>query len=140
MQVDHHLDEIEPDAGADDARNIAAAMIALEQPIEIAGGNADAVIGDGDDNFVGDNFGVTSMAPPSGEYLTALARRLLKTWNNSFASPTIGIGVAANRSVICEPGTISRCNWQTSCSKRAASISAGMKIEFRRRRRSAARN
>ena len=79
MHVDHHLDEVEADAGADDPRDVAAAVIALEQPVEVGRRNADAMIGDGDDDLVGANAASTAMTPPSGEYLMALDRRLLKT-------------------------------------------------------------
>ncbi len=53
MQIDHHLHEVEPNARPDDARNIAAAMIALEQTIKILRGNADAVVLDGNHHVVG---------------------------------------------------------------------------------------
>jgi hypothetical protein len=36
VQIHGGLDQIKPDAGSDDAGNIAAAIIALEQPVEIA--------------------------------------------------------------------------------------------------------
>ena len=67
------------------------------------------------------------IAPPFGEYLTALARRLLKTWNRSFASPTISIDASPKRSTISAAGTISRCKWQTSRSSAAKSSLAGSK-------------
>ena len=35
MQIDGQLDEIKPDAGADDARDIAAAIVATEDLVEV---------------------------------------------------------------------------------------------------------
>jgi hypothetical protein len=35
MQFDHHLHEIEADAGTGDARGVAAAVVALEHPVAI---------------------------------------------------------------------------------------------------------
>src|SRR3984885_11062996 len=52
VQLDRHLDEVKADPGADDTGDIAAAVIALEQAIEIVGGNTDTAIGDGNDNLV----------------------------------------------------------------------------------------
>src|SRR5271163_1407071 len=52
MHLDGHLDEVEAYAGADNARDVAAAVIALEQPIEVGRGNADARICDGDDGLL----------------------------------------------------------------------------------------
>src|SRR5215471_9766541 len=51
MQIGHHLHEVEPDAGPDDAGDIAAAVIALKQSIEIARRNPDSVVGDGNDDI-----------------------------------------------------------------------------------------
>src|SRR5437588_11567959 len=48
MQIDDHLDEVEPHSGSHDARYIAAAVIALEQPIEVLFGNADPAVDDRD--------------------------------------------------------------------------------------------
>src|ERR1700722_8458587 len=45
VKIDSRLDQIKADAGPDDARNIAAAVIAFEQPAEIGLGNADAAVG-----------------------------------------------------------------------------------------------
>ena len=101
VQVDRHLDQIEADAGPDDSGDVAAAVIALEQPIEVAGRDANAAIGDGDDRLDRASIAAsTAMVPPFGEYLTAFDKRLLKTWSSSLASPTIGIGDAPNRSAI----------------------------------------
>src|SRR5580704_5992555 len=55
VQIDHHLDEMETNARADDSRHVAAAMITLEQSIKIARRYADAPIGDGDDDAVGND-------------------------------------------------------------------------------------
>jgi hypothetical protein len=55
VQVDNHLHEIEPDAGADNSGDVAAAEVALEQPAKVGGRNADAVVLDCDDgaSFLG---------------------------------------------------------------------------------------
>src|SRR5208282_235289 len=58
VHVDRHLDEVEPDAGSDNSRHVAAAVIALEQPIEVGPGNADAVVGNGDDDRIRGNAGI----------------------------------------------------------------------------------
>src|ERR1700722_20053398 len=44
MQIDQHLDQIKSEAGADDSGNIAAAVVALEQTIEVCPRNADAAV------------------------------------------------------------------------------------------------
>ena len=44
------LTRVEPDPGADDARHVAAAEIALEQAGNVAGRDADAVVLDRDDD------------------------------------------------------------------------------------------
>src|ERR1700730_2884028 len=46
VQIDHHLNEIEPDAGADDSGHVAAAEITLEKLADVRGRNADAIIFD----------------------------------------------------------------------------------------------
>ena len=80
----------------------------------------------------------TSIAPPLGEYSTALERILLKAWNKSLASPTIMTGVPAKRSTICRPGTMSRCNWQTSFTK-ATVVFRNNAIELMRSQQTLAR-
>ena len=61
MQVDRHFDEIEPDAGADNPRHVAAAMITLEHVLQIVGRNADTTVGKCDFNFVGPAVASISM-------------------------------------------------------------------------------
>ena len=53
MQINCGLDEIKPNAGADDPRDIATAMIPLEQMRDIARGNSDAVVRDCDHGLLG---------------------------------------------------------------------------------------
>ena len=53
MQFDRHLHEVKANPSTDDARYVAAAVIALEQTVEIARWNADAAIGNGDGDGVG---------------------------------------------------------------------------------------
>jgi hypothetical protein len=48
MQINHHLDEVQTYARSDDPGYVTATMIALKQSIEIARGNTDSVICDGD--------------------------------------------------------------------------------------------
>src|SRR5262249_15133229 len=44
VQIDHHLHEVEADAGADNPRHVAAAEVAFEQAALVGGRNADALI------------------------------------------------------------------------------------------------
>ena len=46
MQTYDHGDQVETDAGARDARRVAAAKISLEEPLPILFGYADSVIED----------------------------------------------------------------------------------------------
>ena len=58
MQIDRHFDEVEADAGADDTRYVAAAVIALEQMLEITRRDADAAVRDRNDDRIGRRLGL----------------------------------------------------------------------------------
>ena len=125
MHVDHHLDEVKADAGADDPRDVAAAVIALEQPVEVGGGNADAVIGDGDDDLVAGQRGIHLDDAAVRRVFDGVGQNIAENLKQQFCIADHGHRRCATRSAMCAPGTISRCNWQTSCSSAAISISAG---------------
>src|ERR1700685_1744906 len=74
MQIDRHLDEIEAYARTDDARYIAAAMIALEQMSEIARRNADAAVRNRDDDRIGRRLGLDLDDAASGRILDGVSQ------------------------------------------------------------------
>ncbi len=58
VQLDRHLYQVETDPGADDSGNVAAAVIAFEQMNKVGGRDADAAIGNPDNDVAGGDLGL----------------------------------------------------------------------------------